>query len=270
MRASTNSWSQSARAFFAEITLSYKALFTWLDLKNYTVMKFAAPLLEMAFFSFLGKFAAGEPGMQYAAFGNALMAMGVNTVMGVVIVIGAERQFGTLSSLFATPANRFRVFFGRTIFHMIDGFTGAIIGLTYAALLFGVSFANANLGALLFIIVFTSIASVGYGLLLGGYSLFSRDVGMIMNAGFFILFLLSGINFPVEALPVWLKPFSYAIPLTYGVMAARKTLQGSGLDGVGDLILWEAITGAAMIIVGYILFNWFEKLSKQKGTLDVM
>jgi ABC-2 type transport system permease protein len=198
------------------------------------------------------------------------MAMGVNTVMGVVLVIGAERQFGTLSTLFVTPANRFRVLFGRTIFHMIDGLFGVVIGLTYATLLFGVSFQNANLGALLFIVVFTSVVSVGYGLILGGYGLFSRDVGMIMNAGFFILFLFSGVNFPVEALPVWLKPFSYAIPLTYGVMAARKTLEGIGLESVSMLLLWEAVTGVAMILVGYALFNWFEKLSKKKGTLDVV
>jgi ABC-2 type transport system permease protein len=93
---------QSLRAFLTEIVLSYKALFTWLDPKNYTVMKFLAPLLEMTFFSFLGKFAAGEEGMRYDAFGNAIMAMGVNTVMGVVTAVGVERLFGTLSSLFLT------------------------------------------------------------------------------------------------------------------------------------------------------------------------
>lgn len=261
---------QSLRAFLTEIVLSYKALFTWLDPKNYTVMKFLAPLLEMTFFSFLGKFAAGEEGMRYAAFGNAIMAMGVNTVMGVVTAVGVERRFGTLSSLFLTPANRLRVFIGRAVFHIIDGLFGVIIGLTYATLFFGINFGAANLGALVFIIVFTSIVSVGYGLLLGGYSLFSRDVGMVMNTAFFILLLLCGVNFPVTELPIWLQPLSYVIPLTYGIMAARQALQGYSLDKVGVLLFWEAITGAAMLGIGYTLFRWFERLSKQKGTLDVV
>lgn len=261
---------QNMRAFLAEIVLSYKALFTWLDPKNYTVMKFLAPLVYMTFFSFLGKFAAGEDGMRYAAFGNAIMSMGINTVMGLVIVVGSERRFGTLSSLFLTPANRLRLFIGRAVFHIIDGLFGVVIGLTYATWFFGVSLEAANLGALLVIIVFTSIASIGYGLLLGGYSLFSRDVGMVMNTAFFILLLLCGVNFPVNALPILLQPISYVIPLTYGIVAARQALEGQGLDKVGVLLFLEALTGVIMLGIGYTLFRWFERLSKRKGTLDVI
>ena len=59
-------------------------------------------------------------------------------------------------------------------------------------------------------------------------------------------FLLSGIFWPVEAIPVWLRPLSYAIPPTYAVNATRSVmLRGWGLEHVWvELVAMVAFTVA--------------------------
>ncbi len=248
--------------------LTYKASFTWLRPRVYFTMKVLAPLVYMAYFAYLGKFILGDEGMRYAALGNAVLSVAVNTVMGVVINVGTERWYGTLPALFVTPANRFFIFLGKAIVHIIDGIFSVVIGLAFAGLLFGVNFGGANFLTLAVVIVLTSVTLTGYGLLAGSYSLHSREVGAVFNAAFFSLMLLCGVNFSVDMLPIWLRPISYAIPLTYGIQATREAMVGASLMDVGFLLFMEVLTGSAMLLAGSFLFAYFEKLAKKKGTLE--
>lgn len=258
------------RALVFEILTSYKALFTWLDKRTYFLVKIVIPFFYIAFFSYLGKFVAGAEGMKYAAFGNAILLMGLNTVAGVVISIGIEKTFGTLSPLFITPANRFRIFISRAIFHAIDGTFNVMIGLVYAILFFEVELSLIQLGQILLVSLLTSFTMMGYGLLFGSYSLYVRDVGMVMNAAYFILMFICGVNFPVESLPEYVRVLSYIVPLTYGLQVARAILSGDYITDCIPLLIFEVLWGCVMLIIGYFLFIYFENKLRRRGTLDVI
>lgn len=251
-----------------ELTFSYKSTFTWLTPSTYIAMNFLAPLVNMAFFSFLVGFFEGPVALRDAALGNAVLMVGVNAVSGITISIGIERETGNLAALLVTPASRFYLFAGRSLMHILEGMFSIVVGTLYAVLFFGVSLGKADVLSIVVVILLTSFCVAGYGFLLGGYALLARQTGAVFNVAFFSLTLLSGANFPISKLPIWLQPLSSIIPLTYGIEAFRMAVSGATVPEILPVLGLEVITGGALFITGYLLFRYFEMLVRRKGTFE--
>jgi ABC-2 type transport system permease protein len=142
------------------------------------------------------------------------------------------------------------------------------VGFFYVATVFGVNMARTDFVALTVVIVITCVAMTGFGLMLGSVGLYLRTAMIIANVFLFIGLLLCGVNFPVTELPVWLQPLSYAIPMTYGTMAARAAVQGANLGELTPVLLQEIGAGIGSILFGYVLFLGFEALARRKGTFE--
>jgi ABC-2 type transport system permease protein len=249
--------------------ITFQALYGWLRPLAYVIIKFVVPFFQMSFFVYLAKFTLGPDKLAYVAIGNAVQFVAFNTLMGVAMTLSGEKWFGTLPMLLATPANRLLIFTSRAAVHVLDGILGAVIGLLYAALFFGVSLAQADLLALAIVLFVSSLTLTGLGLIIASLGLFTRIIEPIMNTAYLSIFLLAGVNFPVERLPLWLRPLSYAIPLTYGIEAARQTISGASLAKVSDQLL--IMLGLFLVegALGYYIFTRFERLAKHYGTLEM-
>ena len=127
---------------------------------------------------------------------------------------------------------------------------------------------GADFIALSIVIIVTSLAMTGFGLMLGSVGLYLRTAMIIANIFLFLGLLICGVNFPVAVLPVWVQPLSYAIPMTYGTVAARAAVQGSSVHELAPVLLPEIGAGAGSILVGYLLFLGFEALARRKGTFE--
>ncbi len=79
---------------------------------------------------------------------------------------------------------------------------------------------------------------------------------------------MCSVNFPVAHLPAYLRPLSYAIPMTYGTEAARMAVGGASHGEQSGPLGAEALVGIAAMLVGYLMFRWFERLVRGGGTLD--
>jgi ABC-2 type transport system permease protein len=108
------------------------------------------------------------------------------------------------------------------------------------------------------------------GFILGSISLVTREGWMITSTLAIALYILIGVNFPVDLLPAGLKLVSYSLPMTRGIMAARQVLAGAGWASVAPLIYAEALVGLLYTLVGYNLFLLIEKRSMALGTLDAL
>lgn len=257
------------RIFFSSAKFAFKALFSWLRPEMWLMQVLTLPLFEMAFFVYLARFV--EPTMTnvtFIAVGNAMQVASFSSIFAVCNLTSEEKWQGTLIPLIATPANRFPLFLGRATFQILNGIASIAVGFIYATFIFGVDMSHANFLALSLVILITSLAMTGFGLMLGSVGLFMRTAMIIANVFLFIGQLLCGVNFPVTVLPVWLQPFSYAIPMTYGTMAARGAVQGLGILELARVLVQEIAAGAVSILVGYLLFIGFEKLAIRRGTLE--
>jgi ABC-2 type transport system permease protein len=265
----THSLRRHLRLYFLEAWFSYRALFAWSTPSAYLITKLGFPFFTMLLFVFMGKF-VGITDPVYIVIGNILLLPSMNGLSGVSMTIGGERQFGTLSYLLGSPAPRGPIFLGRALFHILDGFLTATIALPLAMLIFHLDLAQANFALLVFCILLIALTSSGMGFILGSISLVTRDGWMITSTLAMGLYILIGVNFPVDLLPSGLKLLSYCLPMTRGIMAARQALAGADWVTVAPLIYGEMLVGALYTLVGYTLFLFIEKRSMALGSLDAL
>jgi ABC-2 type transport system permease protein len=263
-----HSFTLNARLFFQGAMLSYIALFRWLRPMTYLATKVWGPLVYMLFFVFLGTYATGKDNTSFYVIGNAIFTCALSGIYGVSMSISGDRWEGTLPYLFATPANRLSMFVGRAFMHIIDGMLGVVIGLTWGVLLFGLDLSKTDPMALALTILITTFSTSGLGLLLGCFSLITRNVMFLNNTVFFLLLIFSGANVPLEKLPAWALSISRVLPLTRGIESARLIIDGASLSQVMPLLSTELLIGLFYTFAGYLLFRWFELQAKRRGTLE--
>ena len=260
------------RIFFSSAVFSFRAQFNWLNPPMWLTMKIALGLSQMAFFVFVGNYITNNnlSVIHYIAIGNALQTVAWNTIFSVINITGHDKWDGTLPLLLATPASRLPLFIGRAMIHVLDGMLSVTISFAFAILLFGVNFANADLLALAVAVVLTAFTMAGFGLLIGGFSFYFRDPMILANIFTFILLIFCGVNFPVGDLPQPLQPISYVFPLTYGIEAARRAIDGKSLIVIYPWLGLELIAGLISIAIGYIFFQSFERVARKTGRLEAV
>ncbi|HOV07147.1 MAG TPA: ABC transporter permease [Anaerolineaceae bacterium] len=255
------------RLYLFQAWYSYRSLFAWSTPFSYMTSKFGYPLFSMMMFVFIGKF-VGFTDPSYIVLGNILLMPITNGLYGISMTIGNERQFGALSYLLGSPAPRAPLFLGRALFHILDGFLTVCIALPIAMLFFDIQFKGVNLFLLVGCLILITIASTGLGLIMGTISLRSQDGWMFTNTLGQLLFLLIGVNFPIQQLPAFLQPVSTFLPMSRGIQAARMVVNGAGWSNVAGLLGGEVLVGLAYILIGYTLFRIVERASMSTGSLD--
>ena len=59
-----------------------------------------------------------------------------------------------------------------------------------------------------------------------------------------------------------------AIPMTHGIEAARRIVDGATLSDVGGLVATEAAIGAVYAVCAYALFRLFEAEGRRRASLE--
>lgn len=258
-----------ARLYFASAWYSYRALYAWQTIGPYMSGKVAFPIAQMLFFLYLGRLAGVENPI-YIVVGNILLLPATNGVAGVSMTISGEREFRTLPYLIASPAPRGPLFLGRSLVHIVDGMLSTIAALILGILFFHIDLSHSNLTLTGLCILLISVTSCGLGLLLGSLSLRTREAWTITSMVSILLYILCGVNFPVNVLPKFLRVISYCLPLTRGIQAARLAMNGADWSTISRLVIGELLIGLVYIAAGYTLFTWFEKMSLVDGQIEAM
>jgi ABC-2 type transport system permease protein len=163
------------------------------------------------------------------------------TVLLTLVSFVSERVSGTLDRLLATPLRESEIVTGYAVAFGIMGTVQSAFLLAVGTVVFGVNVVGNVLLAFI-VIALLAVVSQALGILLS--ALAWREVQAIQFFPFVVLpaFLLSGVFWPVEAIPSWLRPASYLVPTTYAVDACRDVmLRGWGLGKV-----WPDIAALVM------------------------
>ncbi|HYA10913.1 MAG TPA: ABC transporter permease [Thermoplasmata archaeon] len=226
---------------------------------------FVIPLTQMVFFAFVARL--GGDNVAFTALGNAVATVTYSSVFSVCQTTDSEKWQGTMEHLLVSPANRLALYFGRGLIPILISLATVTVGLTYADAFFGVGIAPSAVPALAVSVVLTAFAMVGFGLLLGGIALYLRTSIILGNIFLFAGLLLSGVNFPLSALPLPLQYAGDALPLTWGLRAIRAAVAGDSLATLG--VLWAAVAAAAAASFGAAIFLWevFERRALSTGSI---
>jgi ABC-2 type transport system permease protein len=155
----------------------------------------------------------------------------LTTLLTLISFVG-ERTSGNLERLQATPLRASEIVIGYAIAFSIIGMLQTVVLLTIGVLVFNIMIVG-NIFLAFLVIALLAIVSLSLGILLS--SLAKREAQAIQFFPLIVLptFLLAGIFWPVEAIPSWLRPLSYAIPPSYAVDATRSVmLRGWGVGGI--------------------------------------
>lgn len=248
---------------------SYRALFYWFTPVAYVSSKIIYPLFTLFLFVFMGRF-AGLRDEMYIVVGNILMLTALNSLFGVTMTVGNERDFRTLPYVLGSPAPRVPLFLGRALVNVLDGVLTVVAAIGIGQLLFGLDLSRANLPLAALCVLLISLTSSGLGLMLGSIALLTREGWTISSAVYLALFLLCGVNFPVEALPLPLQTVAYALPLTRGIAATRQVIAGADLASVAPQLGSEILIGLIYAAIAYVTFRRIEKRSLASGQLDTV
>lgn len=260
---------KSLRVFFFGGLLSYRALFNWLRPSIYIPTMLGKPLFQIVFFTYLGRF-SGVADDRFFVVGNAVQVSAVAGVFGMVMSLANEREFGTLSAVLATPANRFALFCGRAVPVILNGLFVSAFGFGVGFALLGLRMPLGAVPALAATVAVTTISCAMFGLAIGSVGLRARDLWVGSNLVYYLMLLLCGVNVPLSAMPGWLATVGRVLPLTHGIAAARQLAAGARLAQVSGLIGKEALIGVAYGAVGYALLRIFETESRRRASLDLL
>lgn len=152
-----------------------------------------------------------------------------------------ERLSGALDRLGATPLTEGEMVLGYALAYSIIALGQAAILLTVALVVFGITIVGSVVLAF-GLVALLAMASQSLGILLSAGARTEAQAVQFLPFLVFPVFLLSGIFWPIEAIPVWLRPFSWAVPTTYAVEGLRSVMiRGWGLEQVAPYVLALAL-----------------------------
>jgi ABC-type multidrug transport system permease subunit len=181
------------------------------------------------------------------------------SIMGVTMNLGraiaGEKEQGVLKRVFLTPISNTDIILGNGVGFWLIGIAQTLIILFIAITLFNFTL-QGDIILLLFTIALNSMVAVGMGLLISSQAKNSDQFQQIAMLTTFPMMFVSGVFFPLQAMPSWLQFIAQFIPLTYGVQIFRLIMVKSfTLAQVLPMLGIMAGFAIVFISLGVIMFK---------------
>ncbi len=183
--------------------------------------------------------------LDFTAPGIIGFAMTLITVMLTAMAVVRERTSGTLTRVLIAPVSAWQVTLGYTLaFSVVAVFQAAEL-FSASVAFFGIRFVG-NPALVALVIVLFTIGLQGIATLI---STVAKNEAQAMQFVLFLLIpsiMLSGVFWPLEAMPATVRPLSYAMPLTYANSALRDVMLTGA--GIGDIRFELILLGAIAVV----------------------
>jgi len=166
--------------------------------------------------------------------------------LSVALTLAHEREHGTLEQVLVTPVGRAEFLLGKMIPYIIVGLANVIVMPAIARVTFHIPFNGSFFLFFLLSAVFL-FAILGMGMIIG---VFMRTQPAALALSFLVIFFpgffMTGIFFPIAAMPAEMRMEAMALPGTHYAIITR----GVFLPGVGLDVLWPY--GLALLGMGIV------------------
>lgn len=166
---------------------------------------------------------------------------GATSLLAVTVTF--EKKNGSFERLMLSPVPFEALMLSKTagaiLFGIANGFVPVVLALPFADL------SRVAWGVFLPAVALISVASsfIGFFVAVSVKEIFEAQT--LSNFFRFPMIFLCGLFFPVASLPTFLRPLSYALPLTYGADALHAAVDGkNALPAALDLFLLGAFCAA--------------------------
>ncbi len=276
--------SELTRSFKVAAWLGWQIESNWTDPFLFAVYSIIKPLASagilVIMYSIIAKGNFGTPIFPYIYYGNAFYIY-VGAVMAGIswAVIDDREHYKTLKYMYIAPIHIPTYWLGRGVARFLSGSIAVLITLAFGVLFLKVPLDLAKVNWPLFIFsLAVGIAMLSMmGLILASITLLIAHhfflIGEAVASG---LYLLSGAIFPLDVLPVWLRPLGYAMPITYWLELMRRSLAGSvaqafpTLSHFTDLQLIGILVALSIVfgVLSSFVFRFCDYRAREQGLID--
>jgi len=278
---SANLW----HSFKTAAWLGWQIESNWTDPFIFAVYSVIKPLSAAAILVVMYSIITGgdyaSPIFPYIYLGNAFYQY-VGAIMAGIswAVIDDREHYRTLKYIYVAPLNIPMYLLGRGVARFLMGSISVFITVTFGVLFLKVPFNLAEVDWPLFLLaLFIGVIMLAMmGLILAGVTLLvANHIWFLGEAVAGALYLFSGAIFPLEVLPIWLRPVGFAMPLTYWLELVRRALIGSTaaafptLAGLGNGQLLGILLALTVVfgLLGLYVFHKCDYLAREKGMIDM-
>ena len=167
--------------------------------------------------------------------------------LSVALTLAHEREHGTMEQLMATPVSRMELLTGKMLPYVLVGVVNVILIPILAILWFDIPF-NGSFPVFVFLSILFLFAIIGMGVVIGVF-IHTQAAALALSflLIFFPAFFLTGIFFPISAMPELVRLEASFLPGTHYAIITR----GLFLTGVGIRELWPNMV---FLIILYLAF----------------
>lgn len=261
--------------------IGWKVESNWTDpfvFLAYMIAKPIASVLLIGLIFLIGSDAAGTMDQQvfFNVFTGAIFFIYPGTmILSLGYLVHEDRaKYEVLRHIYIAPESVVPYVFGRAVAAATNATVSVVAALVLGSLIFDSSF-GLSLGidasqvnyALLAVAIILGVTAFSFlGLLLYAINLVTMKLQHSLSeytTG--ILFLLSGVIFPLGMLPPAVQYIGHALPSTHFLTLVRAALQGSmpWMD-----LAYMVLSTAGFALVSALLFRVAEQRARRKGIID--
>jgi ABC-2 type transport system permease protein len=176
--------------------------------------------------------------------------------LSVALTLAHEREHGTLEQVLVTPAGRAEFLLGKMIPYAIVGLANVIVIPALARVTFHIPF-NGSFALFFLLSAIFLFAILGMGMVVG---VFMRTQPAALALSFLVIFFpgffLTGIFFPIVAMPEEMRLEALGLPGThYAIITRGVFLPGVGLDVLWPYVVMLIGLGFAFTAVAVLFFR---------------
>jgi ABC-2 type transport system permease protein len=184
----------------------------------------------------------------------SLMQLGLFGTAGPLVSL---REKQVLRRMGATPLSKTTLLASQVSFRLTTALVQTVILVAVGAAAFNVHIVTANIPAILGIVLLGATVFITFGYFISGLAKTEEAVQGIISLPNFVFMFLSGIFFPIEIMPGWIRPVVDVIPLTYLGDALRAVMIDAGTTfsmarNLGVLAVWLVVCG----VLAVRFFRW--------------
>ncbi len=200
-------------------------------------------------------YGAGATYLEVFVSGVVSFAVFVLSTLLTLLSFVKERVMGTLERLRASPLRVWEIMGGYSAAFSVLGSLQAVIILGAAQAFYGLEIRGNPFDALL-VVVLLAVAGVNLGIALSALARTESQAILTLPIVTIPTFLLSGVFWPLEAMPPYMRAVSRMLPATYAVDALRSVvLRGWGLGDIASDLAALAVFIAVFMALGVAMLG---------------
>lgn len=276
--------SPSLRSLLGGFWLGWQIETNWADPLIFIIYFVARPVAALTIlvvmYSVIARDIIGTPFFAYVYLGGALYLLASQIVVGISLVVIEDREhYRVAKQIYSAPVNSYAYLLGRGLARFVVGAIAVSLTIPFGVWVFGlpVTWGSIDFALLLFCTLLGLVGMAALGVIIGAYTYQvtrqAFSVGETLTGAFY---LLTGAVFPIDLLPEFLRPLSYALPSTYWLELARRALVREpvpyqAISSLSTETLLAILAGMAFLFVlaSFFVFRWSVRVAKERGVLDV-